>query len=106
MGVLSQICIVDYFAPPKDGVAWGPLDDDAWFSHMSNATNWMIHPELDNFIMCGNNTGAGACPEKTVCLAVSNPNFFFFPKFVLFLDFCCYIRFVLKQLILFFVVFF
>ena len=70
MGVLSQICIADYLEPPLDGVAWGPLDDDAWFAHFSNESNWIIHPELGNFIMCGNNTGAGACPEKTICIAV------------------------------------
>ena len=71
MGTLSQICIADYFEAAKNGQNWGRDDDDAWFSHMSNSSNWIVHEELGNFIMCGNSTGAAACPEKTVCLAVS-----------------------------------
>ena len=48
------------------------VDDEKWFAHMSNESSWIVHKELGNRIMCGNNTGAGKCPEGSVCLAARN----------------------------------
>ena len=39
---------------------------------MKNESSLIIHPELGTPIMCGNSSGAGACPLGSVCLAVSN----------------------------------
>ena len=53
-----------------DGKNWSRIDDEKWFSHMSNETNFWVHEDLGSYIMCGNNTGAGKCPLGTVCMAV------------------------------------
>ena len=90
MGVLSQICIWQYGYPEFntpfiDGKNWTSLDDEAWYEWMggnANIThkseNWIVHEELGNFIMCGNNTGAGKCPIGAVCMAVRNRVLYFF----------------------------
>ena len=83
MGVLSQICIWDYFDAPKTG-NWSSIDDDLWYSHFANKSNWVVHEELGNLIICGNSTGAGKCPEKSICMAVSlSENVSVQPSFVL-----------------------
>ena len=33
-----------------------------------------VHPELDNYVMCGNSSGAGKCPLGTTCLQGFGPN--------------------------------
>ena len=68
MGVLSQNCIREYMS---NTTKWGPDDDAAWESHMQNSSNIIIHEDLGYPIMCGNSSGAGACPLGSVCLAVS-----------------------------------
>ena len=37
-------------------------------------TAWYVHPELGNYIMCGNASGAGKCPLGTTCLQGKGPN--------------------------------
>ena len=69
MGVLSQNCIREYMS---NTTKWGPDDDAAWESHMQNSSNIIIHEDLGYPIMCGNSSGAGACPLGSVCLAVSH----------------------------------
>ena len=71
MGVLSQICLEQYMEPPISGGEWSREDDEAWFAHMSNESSWIVHEDLGTYIMCGNATGAGACPLNAVCLPVS-----------------------------------
>jgi hypothetical protein len=72
MGVLSQICLLNYPHTPEDSsVGWTQYDDDMWYNWMSNGSSWVVHPELGQYIMCGNSTGAGACPIGTFCIAVS-----------------------------------
>ena len=85
MGVLSQICIIDF-----DASSTRPENyEQKWFEWVSNETAWYISPELGTYIMCGNSSGAGKCPEGTTCLAVS----------ILFLQCCCcdmaFVEFVL-----------
>ena len=46
-------------------------DDDLWYAHMKNDTNFVVHEELGAYIICGNSTGAGKCPEGSICRAVS-----------------------------------
>ena len=84
MGVLSQNCIEEYMKPPINGETWGPDDDAAWESHMQNKSNIVIHEDLGYPIMCGNSSGAGACPLGTVCLAVSLELIHFFPSLIRF----------------------
>ena len=91
MGVLSQICIWQYGYDPElktfnktltdPTYVWNSNgDDDAkwydWMGGNNNIThksdNWIVHEELGQYIMCGNNTGAGKCPEGAVCMAVRN----------------------------------
>ena len=72
MGVLSQLCIKEYESPPENGETWTQDDDDLWYAHMKNESSLIIHPELGTHIMCGNSSGAGACPLGSVCLAVSD----------------------------------
>ncbi len=77
MGVLSQICILEYTAQPVDPEkGWSRVDDENWFAWMSNSSSWVVHDELNNYIMCGNNTGAGSCPLGTTCLAVRQSSAF------------------------------
>ena len=70
MGVLSQNCIREYMSNVSAS-DWGPDNDAAWESHMQNSSNIIIHEDLGYPIMCGNSSGAGACPLGSVCLAVS-----------------------------------
>ena len=76
MGVLSQICIIDY--PFKDPGDWGDppgnFSHEAWDKWVRNETAWYVHPELDNYVMCGNSSGAGKCPLGTTCLQGKGPN--------------------------------
>ena len=62
----------EYESPPEDGETWTQDDDDLWYAHMKNESSLIIHPELGTHIMCGNSSGAGACPLGSVCLAVSD----------------------------------
>lgn len=71
MGVLSQICIKEYNFPPRYAEGWSSIDDNLYRAHFSNESNWLIHEELGTLIMCGNSTGAGKCPEGSLCMGVS-----------------------------------
>ena len=62
MGVLSQICITDY-DPDQTSLSWSE-----W---VGNETNWIVSDVTNKHIICGNSSGAGACPEGTTCLQVS-----------------------------------
>lgn len=74
MGVLSQICIRD--------VDWKDLTVNVslstkesnllWHEWTHNKSNWLISEATGTFIMCGNASGAGTCPEHSTCLQVNN----------------------------------
>ena len=75
MGVLSQICIIDFpFDDQEKLAAWGNFSDESWHKWMTNETSWYINPDTENYIMCGNNSGSGTCPEGTSCMQGFGPN--------------------------------
>ncbi|XP_046400026.1 sodium channel protein para-like [Ischnura elegans] len=71
MGILTQICIRDF---PSDG-SWGDNNDENWLEFVSNSTNWF--EAQDDYPLCGNSSGAGACPPGYTCLQgyTNNPNY-------------------------------
>ena len=96
MGVLSQICIRNFpFNDTEEMSRWGNFSHESWDSWVNiflsnskmadtifilmifqvrNETAWYVHPELGNYIMCGNASGAGKCPLGTTCLQGKGPN--------------------------------
>ena len=73
MGVLSQKCVYDFpYNRSEDLGMWGNLTDASWYAWVTNESAWYVNPANDKFVMCGNGSGAGACPEGTTCLQVSN----------------------------------
>lgn len=75
MGVLSQICIIDFpFNNTDQLIRIGNFSDENWYKWVTNESSWYVNPNNDNFIMCGNNSGAGKCPEGTTCLEGFGPN--------------------------------
>ena len=58
---------------------WSPSDDKRWTEWMSNESHWIIDPNYDTTIICGNATGAGTCPEGSHCIRgfAPNPNYGF-----------------------------
>ena len=64
MGFLSHKCIRTF---PEDGS--GPeLTHDNWFVFTSNRSNWFKAEDAKNYLLCGNMSGAGACPDNYTCL--------------------------------------
>lgn len=79
MGVLSQICILDF--PYEDteflaqfGSAPGNVTDELWDGWVRNESSWYVNPETSGYIMCGNTSGAGKCPAGTTCMQGYGPN--------------------------------
>ena len=65
-GFLTQICIVDY---NESGL---PADTNVtWTDWVKNQTSWVVAEHSGQYIICGNNTGAGKCPLGSTCLEVS-----------------------------------
>ena len=77
MGALSQICIKEFpYDDPETLAAWGNFSHQSYANWVNNESSWYINPESDNYIMCGNTSGAGKCPLGTVCLRNGpNPNY-------------------------------
>ena len=65
MGVLSQVCIIDFDQSGLQGTS-----NLTWNDWVRNESSWYVHPDLGNLIICGNSSGAGKCPEGTTCLQV------------------------------------
>ncbi len=64
MGFLSHKCIRTF---PEDGS--GPeLTHDNWFAFTNNRSNWFKAEDAKNYLLCGNMSGAGACPDNYTCL--------------------------------------
>lgn len=75
MGVLSQICIRDFpFNDTEEMSRWGNFSHENWDYWVRNESSWYVHPELGNYVMCGNASGAGKCPLGTTCLQGFGPN--------------------------------
>ena len=73
MGVLSQKCVIDY--PSNDTkllAQWGNYSAETWYKWVTNETAWYL--DDGKYIMCGNSSGAGRCPEGTTCLQGFGPN--------------------------------
>jgi len=71
MGALSQMCIMD--PPPynpEDNSTWN-VD---WSTWVHNETHWFVSEVTDNYVRCGNSSGAGVCPEGSTCLQGIGPN--------------------------------
>jgi len=68
MGVLSNVCIVDY-----DGRG-SERSNVSWHDWVRSEEAWHIHQDTGKLIICGNSTGAGKCPEGTTCLQGFGPN--------------------------------
>ena len=64
MGFLSHKCIKVF---PEDG-SWGELNHENWFSFTNNRSNWYKVEDAKNYLLCGNMSGAGACPANHSCL--------------------------------------
>ena len=62
MGVLSQMCIRDLDIDDSNHTSW-----HAW---VHNESNWFVSGETNSYILCGNSSGAGTCPEGSTCLQV------------------------------------
>lgn len=75
MGVLTQICIRDFpFHDDELLAKWGNFSDHNWHTWVTNESAWYINPNTDKYIMCGNSSGAGKCPEGTTCMEGFGPN--------------------------------
>ncbi|XP_059079205.1 sodium channel protein para-like [Tigriopus californicus] len=75
MGVLSQICVKDFFTDSEFVNKTGNIDLDyeLW---TNNASNWFASPSTGQLVMCGNSSGAGNCPDGFTCLKGGpNPNY-------------------------------
>ena len=69
MGVLSQICIKDFVMDASNGTV-----DEQFDFWVRNESSWFVSEETNNYVMCGNASGAGICPEGTTCLQGKGPN--------------------------------
>lgn len=73
MGVLSQKCIYAFHPETNSSSAMNvsqeqrDLDFANW---MNNESSWYVNKETGTYIMCGNSSGSGTCPEGTTCLQV------------------------------------
>lgn len=75
MGVLSQICIVDFpFNDTEELIRWGNFSDESWANWALNETSWYVSPDTGQYVMCGNSSGAGKCPLGTTCIQGFGPN--------------------------------
>ena len=75
MGVLSQKCVWDYPVNNTEELArWGNLTDESFAAWSHNQSSWYVSEETNNYIMCGNSSGAGVCPEGTTCQQGFGPN--------------------------------
>jgi hypothetical protein len=80
MGVLSQICIWDFPLDAHEASGGGNVTDEIYHAWMTNASAWYRKDPApgpgpgNKFIMCGNSSGAGTCPEGTTCLQGYGPN--------------------------------
>ena len=71
MGVLSQICIVDFpFNDTEELIRWGNFSDENWANWAYNESSWYVSPDTGQYVMCGNSSGAGKCPLGTTCIQV------------------------------------
>ena len=69
MGVLSQICIRDLELPTDHNMTERQVAEE-WDKWTRNGTNWLISELTNTYILCGNSSGAGLCPEYSTCIAV------------------------------------
>lgn len=53
---------------------WGNLTDESWYAWVTNESSWYVNPLTNQYITCGNTSGAGHCPEGTTCLQGFGPN--------------------------------
>jgi hypothetical protein len=75
MGVLSQICILDFpFNDTEELIRWGNFSDENWANWAYNESSWYVNPDTGTYIMCGNSSGAGKCPLGTTCIQGFGPN--------------------------------
>ncbi|KAF8791824.1 Sodium channel protein para like protein [Argiope bruennichi] len=65
MGILSQKCVA---IPPPDV----NFSDWEWRNWTYTEANWL--KEDENYILCGNSSGARQCPNNSVCLQGVGPN--------------------------------
>ncbi len=68
MGFLSHKCIRNYPEVGNTSHHWGELTDESWYAFMNNKTNWYKKDEAKNYLLCGNMSGAGECPDGYTCL--------------------------------------
>jgi voltage-gated sodium channel type II alpha len=75
MGVLSQICILDFpFNDTEELIRWGNFSDENWANWALNDSSWYVSPDTNQYVMCGNSSGAGKCPLGTTCIQGFGPN--------------------------------
>ena len=76
MGTLSQKCIQQFPTNLSDVEMWGALSDSSWELFMKNTSHWLVD-EDGLYVLCGNITGTGTCPDGFLCLAGygSNPDY-------------------------------
>lgn len=76
MGVLSQKCLYDFYYDPEVNGGNGTWADiqSAYADWVLNETSWYVSRETGTYVMCGNSSGAGSCPEGTSCLQASPTN--------------------------------
>ncbi|GFT37955.1 sodium channel protein para [Nephila pilipes] len=65
MGILSQKCVIA--VDPELN-----FSDYQWENFTHTESNWL--KEDDNFILCGNSSGARQCPPNSICLQGVGPN--------------------------------
>ncbi|XP_041373843.1 sodium channel protein 1 brain-like [Gigantopelta aegis] len=73
MGVLRHKCVLDI----KNYTATNSMSYDAYYNlHIRNNSNWYLDKN-GGYLLCGNITGSGKCPENYTCLPDidENPNF-------------------------------
>ncbi|CAB4055060.1 SCN2A [Lepeophtheirus salmonis] len=51
---------------------WGNMTAESFHAWYSNKSSWYL--SNDNYIMCGNASGAGKCPDGTTCMEGFGPN--------------------------------
>jgi voltage-gated sodium channel type II alpha len=64
MGFLTHKCIKTF---PTDG-SWGELTHESWHAFTTNRSHWYKGEEAKNYLLCGNASGAGPCPDNYTCL--------------------------------------
>ena len=75
MGVLSQICILDFpWNDTEELIRWGNFSDENWANWAYTESSWYVTPDTGTYIMCGNSSGAGKCPLGTTCIQGFGPN--------------------------------